>query len=673
MTSTDSDEEVSHAPWSSVYGDELQAVSPYTSSGQAVPAQDADGLPPARGIFERRQPRLPCYVLEPHVRNPDFVGRDDMIRTLADVLVGSSDGNSKSSAEKLQAIAIIGMGGIGKTSLAVELAFRFQGCFDAMFLVQADSEDSLAQDFARIAFRLGLVNQADAANSVVGRNVLMQWLNNPMKAVPAGDDPQKSADRAKWLLVFDNADELHVLEDYWPVDGTGAVIVTGRNPGADRTWFYSIRSLKVNQMTVDDATSMLFRITDFANTSQSHAEACRLASRLDGLPLALQQVSSYVRRSDLNFAEALNLLDDETTARGIHALAERSGHTLATVWASQAMDKPSNDLLQVLAFLDPDAIPEFIFKPSRPVWREHDNSFHSKGSLYIHARTTLHRYSLVKRNRELDQLSIHRLVQDASRLEMNEDTSQLMFELTVRLVRQAWPTQEEDYMHDPTLWPQQEQMTRQVSSVHNTFEKHPHWRIGGEARVKLAEVLTRCSWYHQERGNFDMAKRMLELPLSISSARPDPTTSLLADIYFQKAWTAAEVMDGDICLEYALKHSDTRLALEKTTKPALTQSAAMAYSILALAYLFFERFADVAPLIRDGLEIYHNAPETDMNVHWPHFFIIHHSWALIGLGKANEAVEMLEETIAWGAKRFRKTRQPSFKYVNNAHAYACRS
>ncbi|KAF2111450.1 hypothetical protein BDV96DRAFT_650010 [Lophiotrema nucula] len=205
-------------------------------------------------------------------------------------------------------------------------------------------------------------------------------------------------------------------------------------------------------------------------------------------------------------------------------------------------------------------------------------------------------------------------------------------------------------------------MTRQVSSIHDIAEENPDWNMNDEGRVRLAEVLKKCSWYHHERGNFDLANRTLQLPKAIAGVHPNPSTSLLSDIYFQQAWLAAETMDRDTCMEYSLKHLETRLELERNTKPALTQSSAMAYSILALANLFFERYADVGKLVRDGLAIYYAAPETDRKIHWAHFFVIHQAWALVGLGQAADAVEKLEETIEWGAMQFRKTKKPSFKH-----------
>ncbi|KAF2111449.1 P-loop containing nucleoside triphosphate hydrolase protein [Lophiotrema nucula] len=290
--------------------------------------QDTEGLPPTHGPSERRQPKLPYFVLGNHVRNLDFIGRKEAIQTLTEVLVPLED---KKLPEKLRAIAVTGIGSMGKTSLGVEFALRFQDSLDAIFLVQATSEDYLAQGYAGIAFKLGLIGQVDAANKVVGRNVLLQWLNNATKADKFNNEARADASRAKWLLIFDNADKPDVLEDFWPTEGIGYVIVTSRNPNAGRARFYSIQSLKLDPIATEDATKMLFRITDFTETNQSYGEAHKLASRLDGFPLALQQISCYVRRTEMGFAEALSLLNDDATARRLLSSLELLGHTLATV------------------------------------------------------------------------------------------------------------------------------------------------------------------------------------------------------------------------------------------------------------------------------------------------------------------------------------------------------
>ncbi|KXT07506.1 hypothetical protein AC579_2171 [Pseudocercospora musae] len=172
-------------------------------------------------------------------------------------------------------------------------------------------------------------------------------------------------------------------------------------------------------MSTEDAVSMMIRASKCEDDDNSKSQAIRLASRLDGLPLALQQVSSYVRRKYLDFAEILPLRNDETIAKSVYAARDRFGHTMATVWASQAIGPSASDLLQVLSFLDSESVSEMIRRGSPGVWPEREATFWANKLAYLEARAQLRKYSLIKRNQELDQLSIHRLVQDATRLQMN--------------------------------------------------------------------------------------------------------------------------------------------------------------------------------------------------------------------------------------------------------------
>lgn len=114
-------------------------------------------------------------------------------------------------------------------------------------------------------------------------------------------------------------------------------------------------------------------------------------------------------------------------------------------------------------------------------------------------------------------------------------TTHVRFELAVRFVRQAWTDPEENYMHDASSWPRQEEMTRQVRSIQETPTKISDWNMTDERRAQMAEVLTKCSWYHHERGNFELVNRILGMPKSIAGAYLDPNSPLLSNIYFQEA------------------------------------------------------------------------------------------------------------------------------------------
>ncbi len=134
-----------------------------------------------RAVTER--PRFPG-ALPPiwnitHQRNPNFVGRDDLLDQIRQTL----------TAEKAAALtAIHGLGGVGKTQLAAEYAFRHTADYQIVWRIKSEETATLAADYAALAEKLDLPEKQEREQPVIVAAV-REWLNH----------------NAGWLLVFDNA------------------------------------------------------------------------------------------------------------------------------------------------------------------------------------------------------------------------------------------------------------------------------------------------------------------------------------------------------------------------------------------------------------------------------------------------------------------------------------
>jgi hypothetical protein len=141
----------------------------------------------------------------PHLRNPNFTGREDLLTQLRTALT------SGQPAALTQALA--GLGGVGKTQLATEYAYRYATEYEVVWWVRAEEPTTLAADFALLAHELELPEQNEADQAVVVAAV-QRWLRQ----------------HQRWLLVFDNAREPGEMRPYLPQGGGGHVLVTSRNP-----------------------------------------------------------------------------------------------------------------------------------------------------------------------------------------------------------------------------------------------------------------------------------------------------------------------------------------------------------------------------------------------------------------------------------------------------------
>ena len=164
---------------------------------------------PGAGTLGRlggRGPRLPGTV--PRVwnvpaRNPGFTGRDRMLVAMREALL---------SGDRAVVQALHGMGGVGKTQLAIEYAYRFAGAYDLAWWMNAEQGGLIGEQFAALGSALGCV-PAGAGIEAVRFAVLAEL-----------------RERGRWLLVFDNAAGPADITGWLP-GGGGHVLVTSRARG----------------------------------------------------------------------------------------------------------------------------------------------------------------------------------------------------------------------------------------------------------------------------------------------------------------------------------------------------------------------------------------------------------------------------------------------------------
>ena len=163
----------------------------------------------------------------------------------------------------------------------------------------------------------------------------------------------------------------------------------------------------------------MMRISGYEADPGNVKQSIELAARLGGLPIAITQMASMIRRRDLTFKEFLDLYEEEDNKRVLLTDQDKYSHTLSTIWGLEDLSSGSRRLLDVLSLLDPDNIRETLLSKHLP-WKP-SNDFPSTNLLYIEARKGLIKSSLVKREKEQGQLLLHRLIQDVTRTRMSAE------------------------------------------------------------------------------------------------------------------------------------------------------------------------------------------------------------------------------------------------------------
>lgn len=389
---------------------------------------------------KRKTLHLPCFLLNTRSVNEDFCGREDILERLATELLPSKNIETASGTAVRQ-FAVCGFGGIGKTEIAREFAQRHKDSFDAVFWVVADEIAKLDHHYQQISLALGLEERSECKSQVVSREIVKGWLSNPRKHLSASDESElgQETPEANWLLIFDNADDPMILADYWP-QGNGSILITSRDPLAKSVFTRRPLGLDLKPLTRQDSLALLSHLTTIFNEPE---DARRISDALGGVPLAISQMAGIIRRLDLSLSEFSELYVDREehanlyeTKFDINLVTYR--HTLSTVWAFKKLQPHARQLLELVSFLDPDAVGEDLLMKALMQLLSEAAPFKKRD--YTKARADLLQSSLIQRDKQKQQISVHRTVQDVIFATMDVTKKRIMFDQVVRILWADWPS-----------------------------------------------------------------------------------------------------------------------------------------------------------------------------------------------------------------------------------------
>ena len=353
-----------------------------------------------------------------------LAGREELLAELEARLAGDGEAGPR-------AVALCGLGGAGKTSVALEYAHRHLAEVAVAWQLPAEDPAVLAAGFGGLAAQLGAADGGDPVAAVHG--VL-------------------AASPAEWLLVFDNAPDRTSVAAYVPPAGRGQVLITSR----DQIWPPG-QALDVPVLDPEVAAEFLVNRTG----DQDRQAALELADRLGGLPLALEQARAYIQATGDTLAAYLALFRDrraEVLGRG-----EATGYdcTVAATW-SLAFGRlchfapGASGLLRLLACCAPEAIPLRLLLQPRPGLADRFG-----GEVAVLAKlledplaardavAALRRYSLVTPAADGSVL-VHRLVQNVMLDQMPADLAGQWRQAAAALIEAAIPADTDL----PETWPE---------------------------------------------------------------------------------------------------------------------------------------------------------------------------------------------------------------------------
>ncbi|KAK0947709.1 hypothetical protein LTR29_000966 [Friedmanniomyces endolithicus] len=396
-------------------------------------------------ISARLQDQLPKPVtnalMVPHARNPIFTGRDGLLSDIHGGLVGSSfplenNGDMKS-------MALYGIGGIGKTQLAVEYAYRHCSSYNFIIWLRAETEMELAQSFADAARSLGLAASGDSLQDSV--EAFRRWLASNCKHAERFRLRAESYSyhaASKWLLIYDNVTSVKLLRRYWPASSMGNIIVTSQ-----RSDLHTVvnKAIKVAPLTTREGSTLVRRILGNAKADIESSE--QLCEELGGHALAIAHYAGYAATTQLTARDVTAMFNQRHISPDVWSATSHSSfvqyeRTLGTVWAITwpHINDDSRRLLDVLSLLNPESIPETYLEHTDAVVQREGltRSFCLKVLL-----SPLLKYNLLERDGPDDDafLIMHRVLKRALQheLDINAAKRRGTFTAAVSLVRNVYP------------------------------------------------------------------------------------------------------------------------------------------------------------------------------------------------------------------------------------------
>lgn len=332
--------------------------------------------------------------------NPNFAGRDQDLMDLNTFF------NEKASGSKIQILT--GKGGIGKSQLAIEYAYRYKRDYSIVWWIRSEESAILSMDYNFLASELNLPEANDPNQKRVVQ-AIRSWFEI----------------HQNWLLIFDNAREFPTLDEYIPRFNTGHILITSQNTD----WKGIGRVFEISVFDLETSIEFLLK----RSKSDDRETAIKLAKELDGLPLALEQAGAYINQTGITLSDYLtrfqkNLM--QVMARGGHP---GYPHTVVTTWnLSFEAVKEVSSLLILFSFLAPDQIHRWFFEKGVEALCPDLPELVKDPVKFDDAIALLSKYSLI--NATGNQYSVHRLVQAITRERLEVDKREYWARMGLALI-----------------------------------------------------------------------------------------------------------------------------------------------------------------------------------------------------------------------------------------------
>ncbi|MCJ1311572.1 hypothetical protein MMC25_005245 [Agyrium rufum] len=503
---------------------------------------------------------LQQVIILPFERDMHLVGRENVLSSIGDLF------------KKQRRVAITGIGGVGKSQIAIEYCYQFmKKTPDAhVFWVYGGNPSRFYQGYKQIARDLALPSWDDPDTDTV--ELVLNWFGKP-------DRP--------YLLVIDNADS---MADYWPrklwaqtelgqqprslsaclpdINDDGFLLVTSRDNRIGGRLMRKGKPIVIEPLTLDEAKCL------FQSRFEDHEDSCndsdmeRLLTELDCLPLAVTQAAAFISENSICIPEYLAVLEGDDAFEFLDEEMndsrrdEESMNSVLRTWKlsfDQIMiQKPrAADLLSLMAMFDRQSIPKILLQVPETTT--------SLGTLLA--------FNLISSCANASSFQMHRLVQRFVQFSLvRSETVHLWQELAITALAREYPTHV-----GVSDWPVCENLTPHVQAVLT-------YQLASEtAQLERGHLLCWAADYDVERGLYDQAFQRAEESTNIFD-RFVPGTDPRA--------AAAQWQVGRLQYDHARSEShlnSASVALNRALQDSHKPGVIYADTAFELAHLYYEQ------------------------------------------------------------------------------------
>ncbi|HZE37909.1 MAG TPA: FxSxx-COOH system tetratricopeptide repeat protein [Stackebrandtia sp.] len=534
-----------------------------------------------------------------------FVGRTSELDRLANALSGGG------GAVITQSIA--GLGGVGKSELALRYARQYAKRYRLRCWVTADTLGNVQDGLARLARVLCGATSTQVGDAVIGHTSqeLAQWALAWLQHHPG------------WLLILDNVES---TSDFSAAVGDlvsashGAVIVTSRR-------HLDLAASPIELDTIPGPLAADLLLSAGNRPAAERDDALRLADELGGLPLGLQQAAAYLRHQRVSISSYLDQLAQRPArllGYGTTTDTDDSEATVARTWNITVVTiehalPEAVDLLRTMAFLAPDALP-------RAVLDHHPGLDTDQLDQAIRILAEYHMITLTE-----STVSIHRLVQTVIRHQTDTHQHHQARRNALHLLYDAMPRT--SILTEMADWP-----TWHALAPHITTHATHH--VDASPSRRLAYLIGQLGYFYDSQSQYATALPLLERALAITEAALGADDPLVAD----RLNDLGSVLSHLGRYEQALALKERALAITEAALGPDNPATAHRLSSIAFDLSRLGRDTEAVPLRERELAIATTAfgPDNPATAH--HMSLLAHTLSL--LERHDEALPLEQRALA---------------------------